>query len=464
MTFMGAVLYRFAIDHLETWFDEHPRKPLVMRGARQVGKSTLVKLFAQKRGLRIHEVNLERHLYLEEIFRSQDLHAILGELQGLTGEISDSEPSLLFLDEIQAIPSAIQSLRYFYEDKPELPVIAAGSLLEFAQADSSFSMPVGRITYYHMTPMSFGEYLHAIDPDLYAFYDAYSNTAPIPETYHQRLTLRQREYLFVGGMPEAVQRFVDTQSFEKVQEVHRSILETYIDDFAKYARKSELARLQKVFRALPLVQGKKIKYSSLSIDDKAADIKSAIDLLSKARICVKVFHTSCSGLPLGAERDENTFKLLFLDVGLLNFQLGLSWQAIRRMDERTLVNEGSLAEQFVGQELIASQKAKAPLELYYWLREGKRNNAEVDFLLTSEARIIPVEVKAGKSGSLKSLHQFLFLKQGSFALRFDMNKSSTQNPIIRMVDAEGLGHDLAFTILSLPLYFAGKALAFLKET
>ena len=453
---------RFAQKELKEWYFKKNRKPLLLRGARQVGKSTLVKLFAGENNLELHEINLERHLYLEEVFKTQDLTLILDELQGLTGEIKDTQRALLFLDEIQAVPSSIQTLRYFYEDRNDIAIIGAGSLLEFTLADHNFSMPVGRISYYHLGPMSFREYLLARDPELFRYFEKLTLKKIVPLSFHQRFLRYQREYMFVGGMPEAVKTYIETQSADEVQDIHRSILDTYIDDFAKYAKKSELVRLQKIFRSIPLVQGEKIKYSNVSINDKSAGVRSAIDLLCKAAVCTKVFHSNCSGVPLGAGRSENVYKLIFVDIGLMNNLLGLTWNHIRNMDERKLLNEGAEAEQFIGQQLLVIEGGNKNPELYYWLREGRKNNAEVDYVITHNAEIIPVEVKAGKSGSLKSLHRFMFLKKSSIAVRFDLNLPSRQLIEISVNDKDNNYHRISFPLLSLPLYMVEKLHKFLE--
>ena len=445
-------MYRSASEQLNLWFSGKNRKPLVLRGARQVGKSTLVRMFAEEKGLVLHEINLERHLYLDKVFSSGNTNLIMGELQGVTGEIRNVNKSLLFLDEIQAIPKAIQVLRYFLEDLPGLAVIAAGSLLEFALSEHSFSMPVGRITYLHMTPLSFNEYLLAVDPELHRFYTSWKLQDELPESRHQNLLLRQREYLLVGGMPEAVQTWIDTGLYSDVQDIQRSILDTYIDDFAKYARQTQLARLQRIFRSIPAHLGRKIKYASLSKDDRAVEVRSSIDLLCKAKVCTAVYHSDCSGPPLGAGRDDSVFKLLFLDTGLICLQLGLNGSQLQQMDERSLINEGALAEHFVGQELMCIHGGKQTPELFYWLREGKSNNAELDYVISENGVLVPVEVKAGKSGTLKSLHQFIIHKKVSQAVRFDLNLPSTQQ-----LNFEGISCEL----LSLPLYMAGRLVNFL---
>lgn len=443
------MMYRIAEDHLGKWLKRKRRKPLVLRGARQVGKSTLVRQFASKNDINLNEINLERHLYLNDIFKTLDIDGIIKELDAITGANIQKPGSLLFLDEIQATPYAIQALRYFYEDKPHLPVIAAGSLLEFALADHHFSMPVGRIEYYHLGPMSFKEFLHAIEPELIKYISTFSIQETIPASAHQMLLKRQREYLFTGGMPEAVLVYKESESFSEVSDIHRSIADTYQDDFSKYAKQKELVLLQRVFRYVPRSIGKKIKYSNISREQRSKELKAIIELLTKARICHKIFHSHCSGLPLHADIDEKTYKIIFMDVGMVNHICGNDWITVKSFNERNLINEGALAEQFIGQHLIAL-KNESP-RLTYWLRESKSANAEVDYVISLSNLILPIEVKAGKSGSLKSLQQFVLQKRVDLVIRFDLNMPGIQN--VRYTTRTKAGNNsVAFRLLSLPLY------------
>ena len=386
----------------------------------------------------------------------------MAEIEGLTGEIKNPDKALLFLDEIQATPFAIQSLRYFFEDRKDLAVIAAGSLLEFTLADHRFSMPVGRIEYYHLGPLSFKEYLLARDKELHDYIGNIQIDHTIPQSQHRKLLERQREYLFVGGMPEAVHIFIKTGSFEEVSNIQRDILGTYLDDFSKYAKKTELVRLQKVFRQIPFQIGRKIKYTNISRDDRSGEIKSVIDLLLKARLCWKIPHSDCSGIPLAAGVNDQVYKLIFMDTGLLNSMLGLQWINIHSMDERTLVNEGNLAEQFIGQQLISLNSGRKKPELHYWLREGKSNNAEIDFIINYGNLILPIEVKSGKSGTLKSLQQFVLQKEKKMAIRFDLNTPSIQEISVRVNRKNSL-EEVSFSLVSLPLYMVEELPRILKE-
>lgn len=440
---------RFAEAQLQKWFGKKRRKPLVVRGARQVGKSTLIRQFAAKHELALHEINLERHIHLDDVFKTLDIDVILKELEAICGVNIQKSGSLLFLDEIQATPHAIQALRYFYEDRPDIPVIAAGSLLEFTLSDHQYSMPVGRIEYYHLGPMTFKEFLSEIEPGLVQYISKFDFETGIPVSAHRKLLKRQREYLFVGGMPEAVLAYGETGSLLDVSEVHASIVDTYQDDFSKYAKQKDLALLRTVFRFIPRSVGKKVKYSNISREHRSKNLKMCIELLTNARICHQVFHSNCSGIPLDADISSKTYKLIFMDVGLVNHMCGVDWIMIQAMDERNLINEGAVAEQFIGQHLLHTD-GKAP-RLCYWLRESKSANAEVDYVISRGNWILPIEVKAGKSGSLKSLQQFVLQKNTEFAIRFDLNEPSIQN-VSHTTRLKTENKSADYTFLSLPLY------------
>lgn len=353
---------------------------------------------------------------------------------------------------MQAAPHALQALRYLYEDRPELPVLAAGSLLEFTLADHPFPMPVGRIEYLHLGPMSYFEFLNATDPGAAEQLAALDLDTPLAEAAHRRQLRRCREYLLVGGLPEAVLAHRETAGSPlEVAAVHRSIAETYQDDFAKYARGSQLVRLQRLFRSIPGSVGRKVAYHTLDADSRSGEVRDAIELLVKARICNRVVHSHCSGLPLGAGIDHRTYKLLFLDVGLMNHVCGVDAPAVDAMDDTRLVNEGSIAEQYVGQELASFGGGERRPELHYWLRQGRKGNAEVDYVISRGDWILPIEVKAGRSGSMKSLLQFAHEKPPPLAVRFDANPPSLQTIRHTIRTANAL-QPVTLQLLSLPLY------------
>lgn len=444
---------RFSEKRLDNWLNSEYRKPLVIRGARQVGKSTLVRQFAQNAGLVLHEVNLERHLTLTDIFKTQDTGRILRELEFICekGPILKKD-GLLFLDEIQAVPIAIQTLRYLYEDYPDLPVIAAGSLLEFAMSKHSFSMPVGRVEYLFLGPMTFKETLRAMNKRaLLDLLNTYQIGDPFPQSAHDQLLELQRLWLLVGGMPEAVQRFIDTNALDAVFDVHASILETYKDDFAKYATRTELLRLHKVFNYVPMAAGEKFKYTQVDPDERSRDMRKAVDLLEKAQVIMKTCHTDGSGLPLGATINHRIFKSFFLDCGLMNSACGIRWIPLNDLKKKEFINKGKIAEQFIAQHLVSLGSRNRSPVLTYWLREGRSKNAEVDFVVQLGQEIVPMAVKAGKSGILKSLQQFMIRKKTVCAVRFDLNPPSYQH-VSHLLGQKGVSVKIDFDLLSLPLY------------
>ena len=443
---------RQQLQFLHNWLNGKHRKPLIIRGARQVGKSTLVALFARKNHQTLCNVNLERYPELSIIFSGKNPEQILQQIEFLPNISAIADDTLLFLDEIQAVPEAIPALRYFYEDMPDFPVVSAGSLLEFALADHTFSMPVGRIQYLHMGPMTFCEFLLAMgEEQLYDFIGQYETGRKIGEIIHQRLLQLLRSYYFVGGMPEAVAVFADSHSYKAVSEVHGSIIETYRDDFPKYAGTRNLNRMLNVFNFAAGNVGVKIKYSNISSQDQSVTIKKDIELLAMARVIGKVIHSNCSGMPLQADIKNRVYKLLFLDIGLMNAICGLDWRNLSQMDEKKLINQGAIAEQFVGQHLQAMLADKPNRELNYWLREGSSSNAELDFVVGLSGNIVPIEVKSGATGTLKSLHQFMGTKQAPFAVRFDSNLPTVQQ-VDTVISVNKKRHNLKYQLLSLPLY------------
>ncbi len=444
---------RLVEQDLKKWHESPYRKPMIIRGARQVGKSSLVRQFAAKEGLTLHEVNLERHVTLTKTFASNDPDKILQELAYICGKGDvRQENSLLFLDEIQAVPEAIAALRYFYEDYPDLPVIAAGSLLEFTLASHSFSMPVGRVQYLFLEPMSFAEMLLAMKhDDLLSLMEGYHINDNFPLAAHQRLLELQRIYLLIGGMPEAVQRYVDTGSFDQVFEVHASIVDTYRDDFAKYATKSSLPNLHRVFDYVPSAIGEKFKYVNVDQYALARDIRKAFDLLLKAQVIRRACHADGSGLPLRASINDRIFKPFFLDCGLVNHICGVNHITIESMMNKRFINEGKLAEQFIAQHLHRLGSTNVSYPFTYWLREGRSANAEVDFLVQLNQIVVPIEIKAGKSGTLKSLLQFVYQKKISQAVRLDLNTPTLQDIKHLLRQADG-NKEVTFSLLSLPLY------------
>ena len=442
------MLKRFALQYLKNWKDKKIRKPLVIRGARQVGKSYLVRIFAKEAGLDLMEINLELSDDYADCFTSKDPNQIITLLELKTSRRITPGKTLLFLDEIQVAPQILASLRYFYELMPRLHVIAAGSLLEFVLEEHTFSMPVGRIEYLHLGPMTFKEFLTGTGREqLSEFIEQFQIHDKFPSVIHAELMKMLRIYCAVGGMPEAIQTYQDSGSMLDVDTIKQSILLTYRDDFSKYGKRIKHTRLQMIFQKLPLQVGQKLKYVNLDRNEKSSELKKALHLLALARVYAPVYHTGANGVPLRAESNEKMQKPLFLDVGLLTAACGMSYADIASVDKITLVNSGPICEQFIGQHLLYARQYYEEPELFYWCREKRQASSEVDYVQACRSMIFPVEVKAGKTGTLKSLQVFIKEKGVKLGVRFNADL-----PVLHDADFSLPGASGTFRLLSLPLY------------
>lgn len=442
------MMKRTALHYLALWQTKLKRKPLVIRGARQVGKSYLVQLFAKEATLDLLEINFELDSEFIACFTSKQPVQIITLLELKTQKRIIPGKTLLFLDEIQSAPEVFATLRYFYELLPQLHIIAAGSLLDFSLEEHSFSMPVGRIEYLHLGPMTFKEFLTGLGKDaLREFVEKFQYLEQMPIPIHDELMKMVKLYLVTGGMPEAIQAYRDTKSLLDVDLVKQSILSTYRDDFSKYGKRINNIRLQKVFQKLPLLIGQKLKYVNLDKDEKSAELKKVLHQLALAKIYYPVYHSAANGIPLRAEHNEKMQKPLFLDVGLLTKACGLGYADINPLENADLINIGAVCEQFIGQHLLYDKPYFDEPELFYWCREKRQASSEIDYLITKGSKIIPVEVKAGKTGSLKSLHVFLKEKTLHYAVRFNADLPSFHHANFSLPDTQG-----QFQLLSLPLY------------
>ena len=432
---------------LERWINGSRRKPLVLRGARQVGKSTLVRNFCDSQGKELIEINFE--LFKEKVFEEIRIERILQEFSAYTEKKIERSKCILFLDEIQEEPKAIEALRYFYEECPDLPVIAAGSLLEFALKSGNLTMPVGRVEYFFLGPMSFSEFLMATDNEE-LWNRAIEDHPKITNVDHNRLIDKFRQYLFVGGMPEAVLAF-KTDGISSVPAVHRSILLTYKDDFPKYSKRFSVDNITEAFEYCGLNIGSKIIYSKASSSLDTRTMKKAMELLFKAKILLPVFHSAGNLLPLSGHRTDKIFKTYFLDVGLVNSLRKIKWKHISQLDNSKLSTLGFMVEQFVAQHLFYQDEGVDEPHLEYWLREGKARNAEVDFLIERDLKVVPIEVKGKKSGALRSLHQFMFEKKPAEAIRLNLNLPTVENLATEISTTQGL-QKVEYKLLSLPVY------------
>lgn len=442
------------------WLHSSGRKPLVMRGARQVGKTWIIRDLAHSQKKRLVEINFEKRPEWESLFTSNDPEQILLHIGAVHGGKIEPEKTILFLDEIQVVPHLLEKLRWFAEDMPELPVIAAGSLLDFAIAKHEFSMPVGRIGYAYLEPLSFEEFLEAIqEKGLRHYLQNYDWDSKVPEAIHMQLIALFKEYLVVGGMPAATLAWADKKAPEVIAQIHVDLLTTYRDDFAKYSGRLAIERLNEVMRAIPRQLGKKFVYREVNADANTASLKQALDLLVKARVCHQVVATSANGLPLGAEADEKFSKVIMLDCGLSGASLGLSLYQLQSISELSMINNGGMAEQVVGQLLRTIAPPYISPSLYYWQRVKKGADAEVDYIIQFENQIIPIEVKAGTTGTLRSLHQFMKEKKKTWAIRVNSDIPRLNNIEVK----DSAGSLIAYQLFSLPFYLLGQLNRLIKS-
>ena len=389
------------------WKDAPTRRPLLLRGARQVGKTYAVRQFAQASFDNVVELNFELEPTLKSLFGTLQPSDIVKTIALTRNVALTPGRTLLFLDEIQECPQAIMALRYFYEHMPELHVIGAGSLLEFTLHSSGFRMPVGRVQYLVLRPLSFVEFLAAAGEQ--ALSEELTTLTPVSllhEVVVDKLLKLLRDYLLVGGMPAVVAAYLHNPQQTTYQQISSALLQTYRDDFGKYANLVKHVFLQKVLDTAPRLVGQRYKYVNVDRELRSRELKEALLLLTRAGLLHRICATSGAGLPLAAHSKDHVFKILFLDVGLMQHACGLD-AAIATTSDFLAINAGAVAEQFVGQELLAYSPVYEETALFFWQRDQRGSQAEVDYLVSLDGRVLPVEVKAGKTGRLRSLKQFM---------------------------------------------------------
>jgi hypothetical protein len=389
-------------EKLLEWKSSQIRKPLLIRGARQVGKTFSINEFAKNNfGGKYISFNFEKNLDLHGVFeKNLDTNRIIPLLELFSGMKIEPGNTLIFFDEIQSCPKAIASLRYFYEQVPELHVIAAGSLLEFALSEISF--PVGRLQMLNMYPMTFLEFLYATGKELLANWLSQPHE-DYPDTIIDLINNEMYSYFIIGGMPECVRVYMNTGSIIDVINTQNDLIATFRQDFSKYAGHTDKRCLNAVLNAVAAKVGEQIKYAQLSVDFTGPTIKKSFEMMEQARLYTKVRSANPVGIPLGANASEKVFKSVFLDIGLFSAMNGFSSDVRVPKNKMASAFNGKLAEQFVGQEL----RAKYGENLYYWSRNQRGSSAETDYLIEKQGEIFPVEVKSGKSGKLRSLHLLL---------------------------------------------------------
>lgn len=440
---------RYISENLKNWFQKSDRKPVVLRGARQVGKTWIVRDFAKSINLNLIELNFEREPELAEIFKEKSPENVLISLERIKGTRINKTDSILFLDEIQKAPQILANLRWFYEECPELPVITTGSLLDFVLKDHEFSMPVGRISYLFMEPMSFKEFLIANGQELLVeFIEEVKIGSSFPELIHNKLMNYFSDYLTVGGMPAAVKEWIETKSPVAVAEIHQNLINTFIDDFNKYSKRVSPDRLHKVMMTVPRLIGQKFMYSNVDRAETSKALKQALELLCSARICHRINHSAGRGVPLVAQENKKKFKVIFLDTGLVSAIQGIVLKSKKEIQELIRINNGGISEQVVGQLLRTRTMKFFDPHLNYYVRENRGSEAEIDYLIQHETSIIPIEVKSGATGSLKSLHQFMSERNFKTAVRINSEKPFITNINIKT----GTGGMVKYSLISIPFY------------
>ncbi len=444
------MLRRRIEKELAEWYAREERKPLILRGARQVGKTTAIRKFAE---------NFSQFIYLDlekredrEIF-SQDLpfRKLLEGLFFLKDAELTEESTLLCIDEIQNSPEAIASLRYFYEEMPELPVVCAGSLLEIYIDTYSISFPVGRVEYLYIFPLDFEEYLDNIDTSKPL--EAYRQL-PVPSYAHSTLMKHFHEYSMIGGMPEVCEDYLRHGDVKRLERIYEGLLSSYIDDAAKYSSgPSSYQSLRHVIETAAHESGDRIKFQGFgSSSYRSREMGEALRTLERAMFLYLLYPSTDTGLPARLDRKKSP-RLQFIDIGLLNYSAGLHGHYIG-VNDLNSIYRGRLVEQVVGQELLARNTGKLE-KPRFWVREKSGSSAELDFVYPFEGSLYPVETKAGKTGTLRSLHEFMDASQLTVAFRLYAGEERSDTVHSRS--------GKAFTLYSLPYYLAGRIEAFIDR-
>lgn len=434
------------------WKNSKILKPLLLRGARQVGKSWAVEHLGESFDYFI-EVNFEKRPDMKEVFEKvHDVHQLANSLSMLYNKPVEPGKTLIFLDEIQASTDAIRSLWSFKEDFPGLHVVAAGSLLEFTLKELP-SFGVGRIRSIFVYPFSFDEFLIAEGKASWvkAKKEA-SSDKPLLTALHNDLVQHYRTFLMVGGMPASVATWVSNHDYRLCQTELDDIQLTYYDDFAKYAEKVDPILLRNTLQSVILQIGNKFVYSKVEGAFRAEEVKKALGMLCDAGIIKRVSHTAANGLPLGAETNDKFRKYIYLDSGLLLRILDMDLGSARQITEliiagtaEDLVNKGGLAEMVLGWELVKYNNPRSQHDLYYWENTDEGTRSEVDYIIARDMKVLPIECKAGTSGKMKSLHLFMKKKHLTEAIRCSLenfslleNHDKNDENVIRRIDINPL--------------------------
>ena len=437
------MFHRLIIKELEIWLSNPDRKPLVIRGARQVGKTTVINQFAQRFEQYIY-LNLEIKEDKQPFLNYSNLEQLLQTIFFLKNQLlSKKENTLIFIDEIQEVPEALNILRYFYEQEPTIKVIAAGSMLE-SIFDKKIHFPVGRIEYKVLRPVSFPEFLEALGETA-----ALEQLRKIPfqQFAHDKLIKLYHQYAIIGGMPEVVNNYVKHKDFTALNSIFDSLITSYLDDVEKYAKNdTQILHLRHVIKSSFSEAGKRIKFAGFGNSSyRSREMGECLRTLEKVLLLHLVYPNTSTTLPFLPDLKKSP-RLQILDTGMLNHFVGIQ-KEILGSNDLSKIYQGTMIEHLTGQELLANQY-NALSELFFWVKEKKESTAEVDFLISFEGKIIPIETKSGKTGTLKSLHLFMEAAPHNMAVRFyagDVNITEVKTP-----------QNKTFFLLSLPYYLVSQ--------
>ena len=410
---------------LEEWVVDKEHKPLLLRGARQVGKSSTIRNLSKKFEYYV-EINFEEDREVRQVFENSNLtpQLLCEKLSSIYGIPLVEGKTLLFFDEIQACIPAFSSLRFFCEKMPDLHVIAAGSLLEFALEEMP-SFGVGRIRSMFMYPFSFVEFLEAIgNPFLIDAIKKSTLQSPLDDVLHNKILYLLKLFLIIGGMPEVVATYAGEKDLLKCQLILDELTITLKNDFSKYRKKIPGLQISAAFDSVVRQTGYKYVYTNNTQVYSAFQIKHAVELLLMAGLVIPVIHTAANGLPLGAETNPKFRKLMLLDTGIFQRLLGLQLSDILLNNDFDVINKGNIAEMFAGLELLKAASSYEQTQLYYWQREERNSRAEVDYVIQRNGTIVPIEVKSGKQGKMQSLHLFMKEKQSEYGIRTSLENFS----------------------------------------
>lgn len=448
---------RHATKYLQQWMDTAKRKPLVLRGARQVGKTWMVRDLAQRNSRDLIEINFERNPSMSQCFESNDPQIVLKQIAVETQRVGGIDPqtSFLFLDEVQAFPEALAKLRWFYEEMPDLPVVAAGSLLEFTLANFEYSMPVGRISFQNVEPLGFDEYLqaHKKKPlyDEIQAWRAASAITPVTPIVHKQATQMYARYIMVGGMPEIVCADIEGENSSVIRELQEDLLASYRADFSKYNGRINESIIDQMLSVSAQTIGQKFVAARAGGGLNPVQARAGLRLLTQAHLCTMITHTAATGIPLASERKNKFQKIALLDIGMMHALVNTpSRIAFPDVETLTPAARNRIAEQMTTQSIRRlGSPSGDPRALFYWVHEGgSGRSGEIDYIIELNGMVVPLELKSGASGSMKSLHLFMHKRKLSFAIRVDGNPPSIMQVNVKTTE----GNAVSYTLLSIPLY------------